>query len=251
MTRFSIAHTGGCASLARWATITAHARPRHGVCASSRQRGGQDPMPATARAAASSGRSPERLEEAPMRLFKREKPRRAALPAVQPARVQRRVDACPMCGWDVREAYQGPAPAQPAGHSDHRPDRTGRQDPPLIPASMQHRAMSSQPHGGASRRRARRGRPGMGLRIRVWAGSLGLDLPARRGRSPTNSPELSLRAQQLQQRPLTASLSGALTAAVDAARQPGEPDERERDSARRRRGSATPRAPCERWPASS
>jgi hypothetical protein len=46
-----------------------------------------------------------------MRLFKREKPTGSPCPRCSQL-VSADVDACPMCGWDVREAYQGPAPSQ-------------------------------------------------------------------------------------------------------------------------------------------
>jgi hypothetical protein len=48
-----------------------------------------------------------------MRLFKREKPMGSPCPRCSQL-VSDDVDACPVCGWDVREAYQGPAPAQPS-----------------------------------------------------------------------------------------------------------------------------------------
>jgi hypothetical protein len=58
------------------------------------------------------------------------------------------------------------------------------------------------------------------LRVRVWAGSLQLDCRLAEGVRPTSSPELMLRAQQLASARSRRQLSGALTAAVDAASRP-------------------------------
>jgi hypothetical protein len=63
----------------------------------------------------------------------------------------------------------------------------------------------------------------MGLRMRVWAGALGLDCRLAEGVWPTNSPELALRAHQLTSARSRRSLSTALTTAVDAARRPTGP----------------------------
>ena len=54
-----------------------------------------------------------------MRLFKREKSAGSPCPRCSQI-VADDVNACPMCGWDVREAYQGPAswPRQPQGAAD-------------------------------------------------------------------------------------------------------------------------------------
>ena len=60
----------------------------------------------------------------------------------------------------------------------------------------------------------------MGLRMRVWAGALALDRRLAEGASPANSPELELRARQLLGARSRRALSGALTTAVDVARQP-------------------------------
>jgi hypothetical protein len=46
-----------------------------------------------------------------MRLFKREKSAGSPCPRCSQL-VSDDVNACPLCGWDVREAYQGPAPSQ-------------------------------------------------------------------------------------------------------------------------------------------
>ena len=75
----------------------------------------------------------------------------------------------------------------------------------------------------SNRPRWRRPRRGCALRIRVWAGSLGLDRQLAEGASPTNSPELSLRAQQLSSDRMRHALSGTLMAAVDAARRSPQP----------------------------
>ncbi len=72
----------------------------------------------------------------------------------------------------------------------------------------------------ASPRRARRGLPRMGLRMRVWAGALALDRRLAEGAWPANSPELELRARQLLGARSRRALSVALTTAVDVARQP-------------------------------
>jgi len=63
----------------------------------------------------------------------------------------------------------------------------------------------------------------MGLRMRVWAGALALDCRLAEGVWPTNSPELALRADQLTSARSRRALSGALIAAVDAARRPSRP----------------------------
>ena len=73
----------------------------------------------------------------------------------------------------------------------------------------------------ASRPGTWRGVPALlGVRMRVWAGSLALDCRLAEGVSLTNSPELALRAQQLASDRSRRALSSALTAAVDAARRP-------------------------------
>jgi hypothetical protein len=72
---------------------------------------------------------------------------------------------------------------------------------------------------GAARRRA----PGLGLRLRVWSGSLQLDCRLAEGVGPANSPELSLRARQLVAERSRRALAGALTAAVQAAWRPPGP----------------------------
>jgi hypothetical protein len=46
-----------------------------------------------------------------MRLFKREKSAGSPCPRCSQI-VADDVNACPMCGWDVREAYQGPSASQ-------------------------------------------------------------------------------------------------------------------------------------------
>ena len=72
----------------------------------------------------------------------------------------------------------------------------------------------------ASRPGARRGAPTLGLRMRVWAGSLGLDCRLAEGVTPTNSRELALRAHQLVSDHSRRALSSALTNAVEAASRP-------------------------------
>ena len=84
---------------------------------------------------------------------------------------------------------------------------------------MPHRA-HGQATSIASPPRARRGLPRMGLRMRVWAGALALDRRLAEGVGPANSPELELRARQLLGARSRRALSGALTTAVDVARQP-------------------------------
>ena len=44
-----------------------------------------------------------------MRLFKREKSQGTSCPRCSQILADGSGDVCPMCGWDVREAYQGPA----------------------------------------------------------------------------------------------------------------------------------------------
>jgi hypothetical protein len=75
----------------------------------------------------------------------------------------------------------------------------------------------------AGRPRRRRWFSPLGLRIRVWAGSLQLDCRLAEGVQSTSSPELTLRAQQLASGRSRHQLSNALTAAVDAARCPRRP----------------------------
>src|SRR5919108_256433 len=70
---------------------------------------------------------------------------------------------------------------------------------------------------------ARRGAWPLALRLRVWAGSMRLDLRLAEGVRPARSPELTLRAQQLASARVRHQLAGALTAAVDAARRPRRP----------------------------
>ena len=70
---------------------------------------------------------------------------------------------------------------------------------------------------------ARRGVWPLALRLRVWAGSMRLDLRLAEGVRPARSPELTLRAQQLASARVRCQLAGALTAAVDAARRPRRP----------------------------
>jgi hypothetical protein len=75
----------------------------------------------------------------------------------------------------------------------------------------------------ARRSRARRGFPALGLRVRVWAGSLQLDCRLAEGVRATSSAELTLRAHQLASAGSRHQLSSALTAAVDAASHPRQP----------------------------
>jgi hypothetical protein len=75
----------------------------------------------------------------------------------------------------------------------------------------------------AERPRARRGFPLLGLRVRVWAGSLQLDCRLAEGVRSTSSAELTLRAQQLASARSRHQLASALTAAVDAASYPRRP----------------------------
>jgi hypothetical protein len=71
--------------------------------------------------------------------------------------------------------------------------------------------------------RARRSGPTLGLRMRVWAGSLALDCRLAEGVPPSNSPELALRAQQLLSERARRALSSTLIATVDTARRPRRP----------------------------
>jgi RNA polymerase subunit RPABC4/transcription elongation factor Spt4 len=49
-----------------------------------------------------------------MRLFKRTKPQGSLCPRCSQIVTDPDALVCPMCGWDVRDAYQGPAIAQHA-----------------------------------------------------------------------------------------------------------------------------------------
>lgn len=60
----------------------------------------------------------------------------------------------------------------------------------------------------------------LGLRLRVWAGSLGLDARLAEGVAPSASPELSLRARQLASRRSRRALAEALTSAARTAERP-------------------------------
>jgi hypothetical protein len=80
-----------------------------------------------------------------------------------------------------------------------------------------------QATGVAPRQGARRGLPTLGLRMRVWAGALGLDCRLAEGVSPANSPELALRARQLVDVRSRRALSGALITAIQAAWRPRGP----------------------------
>jgi len=66
-------------------------------------------------------------------------------------------------------------------------------------------------------------RRGLGLRLRVWSGSLRLDRCLAEGAAPANSPELSLRAGQLVGERSRRALAGALTSAVRTAWRPAGP----------------------------
>ena len=59
--------------------------------------------------------TPPGLEDA-MRLFKRRKPATTTCPRCSQL-VSDEAVTCPMCGWDLRDAYQGPGVAG-AGHHD-------------------------------------------------------------------------------------------------------------------------------------
>jgi hypothetical protein len=85
---------------------------------------------------------------------------------------------------------------------------------------MLHRA---QAPAIAEHSRARRVFPLLGLRVRVWAGSLQLDCRLAEGVRSTSSPELMLRARQLASARSRHQLASALTAAVDAASCPRRP----------------------------
>jgi hypothetical protein len=63
----------------------------------------------------------------------------------------------------------------------------------------------------------------LGLRVRVWAGSLQLDCRLAEGARPSSSLELALRAQQLASARSRHQLANALTAALEAASQPRRP----------------------------
>jgi hypothetical protein len=80
-----------------------------------------------------------------------------------------------------------------------------------------------QAAGLAPRGATRRGLPGLGLRMRVWSGSLQLDHRLAEGVAPANSPELALRAQQLVGERSRRALASALTGAVRAAWRPAGP----------------------------
>jgi hypothetical protein len=75
----------------------------------------------------------------------------------------------------------------------------------------------------ATRPRAERRAPPLGLRLRVWTSSLQLDCRLAEGVRPTSSPELTLRAEQLATARSRHQLSSALIAAVDAASCPQRP----------------------------
>jgi hypothetical protein len=65
-----------------------------------------------------------------MRLFKRRKPEIALCPRCSQLVSDADGSTCPMCGWDLRDAYQGPAYHAPTG--DPRADApvtTGPTDP--------------------------------------------------------------------------------------------------------------------------
>jgi hypothetical protein len=87
---------------------------------------------------------------------------------------------------------------------------------------MLHRARGQAPTIAAGPR-ALRGVPPLGLRLRVWAGSLRLDCQLAEGVRPTSSPELALRAQQLASARSRHQLASALAGAVDAASRPRRP----------------------------
>ena len=56
-----------------------------------------------------------------MGLFKRQKPAGTPCPRCSQLVTDDNADVCPMCGWDIREAYQGPPTAplsQAAATSD-------------------------------------------------------------------------------------------------------------------------------------
>ena len=52
-----------------------------------------------------------------MSLFKRQKSAGVPCPRCSQLVADDAGDVCPMCGWDVREAYQGPATSPPADES--------------------------------------------------------------------------------------------------------------------------------------
>jgi hypothetical protein len=61
--------------------------------------------------------TPNRPEERAMSLFKREKSAGTPCPRCSQLVSDGSGDVCPMCGWDVREAYQGPATSPQADES--------------------------------------------------------------------------------------------------------------------------------------
>ena len=57
-----------------------------------------------------------------MGLFKRQKSAGTPCPRCSQLVTDDNADVCPMCGWDVREAYQGP-PTAPNGPTTATADR--------------------------------------------------------------------------------------------------------------------------------
>ena len=78
--------------------------------ASSRKEGVQTPCRA-AHSQVILGQATNGLEERAVSLFKRQKSMGTPCPRCSQLVTDDNADACPMCGWDVREAYQGPATA--------------------------------------------------------------------------------------------------------------------------------------------
>jgi ribosomal protein L37E len=72
-------------------------------------------MPARSRARHPRSRPPT-VPEAIVSLFKRQKSTGTPCPRCSQLVPEESHDVCPMCGWDVREAYQGPA-VSPHGRS--------------------------------------------------------------------------------------------------------------------------------------
>jgi hypothetical protein len=56
-----------------------------------------------------------------MRLFKRQKSAGTSCPRCSQLVTAGDGDVCPMCGWDMREAYQGPATAPHSPTSTSEP----------------------------------------------------------------------------------------------------------------------------------
>jgi hypothetical protein len=64
-----------------------------------------------------------------MRLFKRKKPEVSLCPRCSQLVTDADGNVCPMCGWDLRDAYQGPSYQPPVSDpQDPTPARTAATD---------------------------------------------------------------------------------------------------------------------------